>query len=78
MTNKLCPYDKKPCIREACMAWSCKQDLEELKRDHADSFESLVEVLMVQEGCSRKSALGIIEIRNDNERCKLIDTEQPI
>jgi hypothetical protein len=60
------------------MAWSCKQDLEALKRDRADPFESLVEVLMVQEGCSRKSALDIIETRNDNERCKLIDPEQPI
>jgi hypothetical protein len=78
MENKLYPYDKKPYIREACMAWSCKEDLEALKRDHADSFESLVQVLMMSEGISRSSALDVINIRNDNERCKLIDPEQPI
>jgi hypothetical protein len=76
--NKLCPYDKKPCIRNECMAWSGKQDLEELKRNHADSFESLVQVMMMQEGISRSSVLDVIEIRNNNERCKLIEPEQPI
>jgi hypothetical protein len=75
---KVCPYDKQPCIREKCMAWSEKQDLEELKRDHPDSFDSLVWVLMQQEGCSKTQALDIIEIRNNNERCKLIEPEQPI
>lgn len=75
---KLCPYDKKPCIKEECMAWSGKQDLEELKRDNADGFESLVQVLMMQEGISRQTAMNIIEIRNNNERCKLINPGQPI
>jgi hypothetical protein len=37
MEIKLCPYDKKPCIKEECMAWSGKQDLEELKREHAEA-----------------------------------------
>jgi hypothetical protein len=78
MEIKLCPYDKKPCIKEECMAWSGKQDLEELKREHAESFESLVQVIMMQEGISHSSAMNVIKIRNDNERCKLIDPEQPI
>lgn len=78
METKLCPYDKKPCIRDLCMAWSAKQDLEELKTSHKDSFESLVSVIMVQEGVSRSTALEIIEIRNNNERCKLIEPEQAI
>ncbi len=76
--EKICPYDKQPCIREKCMAWSGKQDLEEIKREHGDSFDALVSLIMQQEGCSKTAALGIIEIRNNNERCKLIDPEQPI
>ena len=75
---KLCPYDKKPCIREECMAWSEKLNIEEIKRDNNEGFESLVTVLMAQEGISRNAALDVIEIRNNNERCKLIDPEQPI
>lgn len=78
METKLCPYDKKPCVKELCMAWSCKQNLDELKILHKDSFESLISVLMMQEGVSRNTALDIIEVRNNNERCKLIDPEQPI
>jgi hypothetical protein len=78
METKLCPYDKKPCIKESRMAWSRKQDLNELRTQHEDSFESLVSVLMMQEGVSRKTALDIIEVRNNNERCKLIEPEQLI
>lgn len=76
--QKACPFDKKPCIKEACMAWSCKENLSDLERDHKDSFEALLELTARQEGVSLKDARGIIEIRNNNERCKLIDPEQPI
>lgn len=75
---RLCPYDKKPCITTECMAWSRKQDLYALQMDDAEGFESLLQCLMMQEGISRKTALELITIRNDNERCKLIDPGQPI
>jgi phage-related baseplate assembly protein len=78
MKEGLCPFHWKPCIKEQCMAWSEKQDLEELKITNPDGFESLVTVLRMQEGISRQSALDIIEIRNNNERCKLVYPEQPI
>jgi hypothetical protein len=60
------------------MAWSKKQDLEALKISNPDGLESLISVLVIQEGVSRKTALEIINIRNDNERCRLIYPEQPV
>ena len=76
--DKLCPYDKMPCIREKCMAWSGKEDLEEVEREHGDSFRALLEVTAMQEGTTIEAARKIIQIRNDDERCKLITPEPPV
>ena len=78
MKEGLCPYHWKPCIKEQCMAWSKKEDLEEIKKNNPEGFESLVSVLMIQEGYSRNAALDVIEIRNNNERCRIIYPDQPI
>lgn len=75
--QKLCPFDKKPCVTTECMAWSGKEDLEEIEREHKDSFEALLRMIALQEGCSDDSARKIVEMRNDHERCKLI-TPEPV
>lgn len=77
-TNKRCPFDKHPCIREECMAWSGKVDLEMVEREHADSFQALLELTAVQEGTTIEGARKIIQIRNDDERCKLIMPESAV
>jgi len=76
--NKLCPFDKHPCIREECMAWSGKEDLEEVERENGESFKALLEVTAIQQGCSIEAARKIIEIRNNDERCKIITPEPPV
>lgn len=76
--NKRCPFDKHPCIREECMAWSGKEDLEKVEREHGDSFQALLELTAVQEMTTIENARKIIQIRNDDERCKLISPEPPV
>lgn len=76
--TKLCPFDKQPCIKEECMAWSEKQDLEELEKTHKESFDALIEATSIQECVSLENARKIIEIRNNDERCKLITSEPAI
>jgi hypothetical protein len=75
--QKLCPFDKKPCITKECMAWSGKENLDEVAKEHPDSFNALIQVIALQECCSDDSARKIIEMRNDHERCKLI-TPEPV
>lgn len=74
---KLCPFDKKPCITNDCMAWAGKEDLDEVAKEHPDSYDALVQVIALQEHCSEESAREIIKMRNDHERCKII-TPEPV
>ena len=75
---KKCPFDKQPCIKEECMAWSGKQDLKEIEKNHKENFDALIEQISVQEHVSLENARKIIEIRNNDERCKLITPESVI
>lgn len=75
---KLCPYHWLPCIKEKCMAWSGKQDLNEIEKDHKESLDALIQTIALQEMISFESAKEIVKMRNDDERCKLIRPEPVI
>lgn len=78
MTGKVCPFDKQLCIKERCMAWSGKEDLEKIEQEHKESFEALLSLTAMQEMVSIEQAREIIKIRNEDERCKLISPEPPV
>ena len=78
MPEKACPFDKQPCIKERCMAWSGKVDLEKIEQEHKESFDALLNLTAMQEMVSIEQAREIIKIRNEDERCKLISPEPPV
>ena len=65
-------YGTEDCIKNECMAWHEKHDIEKLRAEEPEGYDALIKLTAMQQGCYERDAELFLEVENKSY-CKLIE-----